>query len=176
GRDRRPRGVSRELEGTAVTTARAHPVACVALPLVGALVAASALAEVPYERIRGAAGEPAAWLTYSGGYAGQRFSPLDEIHAGNGAALRPAWVYQAKETGQVEATPLVADGVMYLTEGRGPVVALDVRTGRPLWRWDPKLPKDLRTLGFGPVNRGVALLDGTVYVGTLDAHLVALDA
>ena len=65
---------------------------------------------------------------------------------------------------------------MYLTEPRGPVVALDARTGRSLWRWDPVLPKDLRTLGFGPSNRGVALLDGTVFVGTLDAKLVALDA
>jgi alcohol dehydrogenase (cytochrome c) len=152
------------------------PVSSVAAALFVALVVASAAGEVPYDRIRRAAAEPAAWLTYSGDYAGQRFSPLDEIDTKNVSSLRPSWVYQAKEPGQVEATPLVADGVMYVTEGRGPVVALDVRTGRPLWRWDPKLPKDLRTLGFGPVNRGVALLDGTVYVGTLDAHLVALDA
>src|SRR5262249_58376230 len=108
--------------------------------------AGPALGEVPYERIRGAASEPAAWLTYSGGYAGQRFSPLDEIHTGNVAALRPAWVYQAKEAGQIEATPLVADGVMYLTEGRRPVVAPGVRTGRPLCRFLPKPPKALPTL------------------------------
>ena len=133
-------------------------------------------AQVPYERIRGAAGEPGAWLTYSGGYAGHRFSPLAEITPANASRLRPVWVYQAGEAGSVQTTPLVADGVMYVTEARSRVTALDLRTGRPLWRFEPALPKDLKVIGFGPSNRGVALLDGTVYVGTLDAHLVALDA
>ena len=151
-------------------------------PKVALLLALSSLApapggaQVPYSRLLKARGEPGSWLTYSGAYDGWRYSPLEQVNAGNVAALRPAWVYQVKETGPFQASPLVADGVMYLTEPRGPVVALDVKTGRPLWRWDPVLPKDLRTLGYGPSNRGVALLDGTVYVGTLDARLVALDA
>jgi alcohol dehydrogenase (cytochrome c) len=132
--------------------------------------------DVPYSRLLGAEREPGSWLTYSGSYRGQRFSGLDQITPANVAKLRPAWVYQAQERGGFEATPLVADGVMYLTEPTGPVVALDVRSGRPLWRWEPSLPKDVRTLGFGKVNRGVALLDGMVFVGTLDARLVALDA
>ena len=140
------------------------------------LLAANASAQVPYDRLLKARSEPGSWLTYSGTYDAQRYSPLDLIRPDNVAKLRPAWVYQASQTGPFQATPLVADGVMYLTEPRGPVVALDARTGRPLWRWDPVLPKDLRTLGFGPSNRGVALLDGTVFVGTLDAKLVALDA
>ena len=140
------------------------------------LLASSASAQVPYDRLLQARTEPGSWLTYSGTYDAQRYSPLDEIQPNTVARLRPAWVYQAVQTGGFQATPLVVDGVMYLTEPRGPVVALDARTGRSLWRWDPVLPKDLRTLGFGPTNRGVALLDGTVFVGTLDARLVALDA
>jgi alcohol dehydrogenase (cytochrome c) len=146
------------------------------LPVTLLLVPVILWAQVPYERLRRAESEPGSWITYSGSYRGQRFSSLDQVNTSNVAALRPAWVYQARETGAFEATPLVADGVMYLTEPRGRVVALDVHTGRPLWRWEPKLPKNVRTLGFGPVNRGVALLDGTVFVGTLDARLVALDA
>jgi alcohol dehydrogenase (cytochrome c) len=133
-------------------------------------------AQVSYGRLLRSESEPGSWLTYSGSYRGHRFSALEQINAANVASLRPSWIYQAREPGIFEATPLVADGVLYLTEPKGPVVALDLRTGRPLWRWDPKLPKDLRTLGFAAVNRGVALLDGTVFVGTLDAHLVALDA
>jgi alcohol dehydrogenase (cytochrome c) len=142
-----------------------------------ALTSTRAVADdVSYSRLLAAEREPGSWLTYSGAYDGQRFSRLDLLTPANIAKLRPAWVYQAQERGTFEATPLVADGVMYLTEPRGPVVALDAKSGRPLWRWEPTLPKDVRTLGFGKVNRGVALLDGTVFVGTLDAHLVALDA
>jgi alcohol dehydrogenase (cytochrome c) len=146
------------------------------LALLPAAVPPPVRAQVPYERIRGAAGEPGSWLTYSGGYAGHRFSALAEITPANASRLRPVWVYQAGETGSVQTTPLVADGVMYVTEARSRVTALDLRTGRPLWRFEPALPKDLKVIGFGHSNRGVALLDGTVYVGTLDAHLVALDA
>ena len=76
----------------------------------------------------------------------------------------------------VQVTPLVADGVMYVTETRSRVAALDLRTGRTLWRFEPEIPKTVRVIGFGPTNRGVALLDDRVYVGTLNAHLVALDA
>jgi alcohol dehydrogenase (cytochrome c) len=65
---------------------------------------------------------------------------------------------------------------MYITEPPSTVTALDLATGRPLWSWTPQMPPDVRALGFPPVNRGVAILDETVFVGTLDAHLVALDA
>jgi alcohol dehydrogenase (cytochrome c) len=131
---------------------------------------------VPYERIRAADREPGSWLTYSGGYAGHRFSPLSEITPANAARLRPVWVYQVLEGGPVEATPLVADGVMYLTEARSRVTALDLATGRPLWRYEPQIPRRVVAIGYPPSNRGVALLDDKVYVGTLDGRLVALDA
>jgi len=150
-------------------------IACAALMAV-AMSEVAIVAQVPYSRIVTAADEPASWLTYSGTYDGHRFSPLAEITPANVARLRPAWVYQAQESGIVEVTPLVADGVMYVTEPRSQVVALDLRTGRTLWRYDPQVPKTVRAIGYFPVNRGVALLDDRVYVGTLDARLVALDA
>jgi alcohol dehydrogenase (cytochrome c) len=135
-----------------------------------------AVAQVPYERIVQAGSEPNSWLTYSGNYSSHRFSKLDEINSENVAQLKVAWVYQMRRAGLVEATPLVADGVMYVTEPPSTVTALDIRSGRPLWSWSPKMPREVLHIGFPAVNRGVAILDETVFVGTLDAHLVALDA
>ena len=152
--------------------------ACIALiALAAATVAQVALmAQVPSSRIASAGREPASWLTYSGTYDGHRYSPLAEITTDNVSRLRPAWVHQVREPGIVQTTPLVADGVMYVTESRSQVAALDLRTGRTLWRYDPQVPKAVRVIGYYPVNRGVALLDDRVYVGTLNARLVALDA
>ncbi|HXI21358.1 MAG TPA: PQQ-dependent dehydrogenase, methanol/ethanol family, partial [Gemmatimonadales bacterium] len=115
-------------------------------------------------------------LTYSGNLGGQRYSPLAQITPANVATLRPAWIYQAIESGTIQATPVVVDGIMYVTEFKGHVVALDARTGTVLWRYQQTIPGHLLTLGFGPTNRGVAVLDSTVFVGTPDARLVALDA
>ena len=134
------------------------------------------LAQVPYDRLRGAEDQPESWLTYSGSYRSDRFSRLDEITPDNVTQLRPIWVYQIADPSSVEVTPLVVDDVMYITEPRSTVTALDVRSGRVLWSWSPTMPPDVRFIGFPPVNRGVAILDDTVFVGTLDAHLVALDA
>lgn len=132
-------------------------------------------AQVPFSRLVETASEPGSWLTYSGGYASHRFSALDQITPENVAGLRPVWVYQMNETA-VETTPLVADGIMYVTEPPTAVAALDVATGRTLWRWEREMPAGLRALGFPPTNRGVALLDDLLFVGTVDAYLVALDA
>lgn len=138
------------------------------------LIAATLSAQVSFDRIRKA--DPGDWLTYSGNYEAHRFSPLTQLTPSNAAALKPIWVYQVKDRGNVETTPIVADGVMYLTEPPTVVTALDLRTGRPLWSYERTLPKGLQTIGFGRVNRGVAVLGDMVYVGTLDAHIVALDA
>jgi alcohol dehydrogenase (cytochrome c) len=140
------------------------------------LITAGLEAQVPFERIRNAQAEPGNWLTYSGNYSAHRFSPLTQLTPTNAAQLRPVWVYQMEHQGRTEVSPIVVDGVMYVTSAEIGVTALDLKTGRPLWNWSRPLPKDLRTIGFGRVNRGVAILDNTVYVGTLDAHLVALDA
>ncbi len=136
----------------------------------------AALGQVSYDRIVSTSKEPGSWLTYSGNYAGHRYSPLDEITPGNVARLKPIWVHQIRDPGLIETTPLVADGVMYVTEPPSTVAALDLRSGRLLWRWSRPLPKGIKAIGFPKVNRGVALLGGSVYVGTLDARLVSLDA
>jgi alcohol dehydrogenase (cytochrome c) len=142
----------------------------------GLLTPAFVLAQVPYQRIVNAESEPGHWLTYSGNYQAHRFSPLKQITPENVARLKPVWVYQINGRGRFETSPIVVDGVMYVTEPPTKVTALDLRTGRPLWSWQRAESRLARTLGFGPTNRGVAILDDTVYVGTLDCYLVALDA
>jgi len=133
-------------------------------------------AQVSFDRLRDGELEKGNWLTYSGNLAGHRFSPLREITPANAAGLRVLWTYQTKNPGLVQTSPVAVDGVLYVTEPPSAVAALDARTGRRLWRWERPLPRDLRTIGFYRVNRGVAVLGGMVYVGTLDNHLVALDA
>jgi len=140
------------------------------------LAAALLPAQVTYERIRGAAAEePANWLTYSGGYQSHRYSLLTGITAGNAGRLRPQWVYQARDTNKFETSALALDGILYVSEPANAVVALDARTGRPVWEYRRRLPATLRVC-CGQVNRGLAILGHTLYLGTLDAHLVALDA
>ena len=137
--------------------------------------AAPGVAQVSYERILDAASEPGSWLMYSGSYGAQRYSMLDQIHRDNVDQLQVAWSYQVRSTQKFEVSPLVVDGVMYITEAPSDATALDLRTGRPLWSYRRSLPQGIVTC-CGQVNRGVALLDDQVFLGTVDAHLVALDA
>ena len=92
-------------------------------------------AQVPYKRILDAQTEPGNWLTYSGNYKAHRFSPLEQITPQNVARLKPVWVYQIDGRGRFETSPIVVDGIMYVTEPPTRVAALDVRTGRQLWSW-----------------------------------------
>jgi len=138
------------------------------------LICAAAFAQTPYDRILNAQKEPGNWLTYSGNYAGHRYSPLAEITPVNVAGLHVKWAYQF-ENRRTEVSPIVVDGVMYVT-GPNMAAALDLRTGRELWTWRRPIPKDYQSIGFGHVNRGAAILDNTVFVSTLDCYLVALDA
>ncbi len=133
-------------------------------------------AQVPSQRLVDAENEPGSWLTYSGGYAGQRFSSLDQITVANVGNLKPAWVYQVAGNGQVETSAIVADGVMYVTEPPTTVTALDPKNGRPIWSYVRPMPSSLRNIGFPITNRGVAILNDMVFVGTLDSAVVALDA
>jgi len=142
--------------------------------LLALLFAAELSAQLTYDRIRQAVREPGSWLTYHGTYDAQRFSALDEINRSNVQQLRPVWMYQVQGRHHFESTPLVFDGVMYLTDPPSDVVALDVKTGRPLWAYRRSLPDDLRAC-CGDVNRGVAALGDQIFVATIDAHLVALD-
>ena len=140
------------------------------------VLARPAIAQVPYDRIAKAESEPNNWLTYAGSYKSQRYTQLDQINRQNVAQLKPLWVYQIRQAGIIETSPIVVDGVMYMTEPPSTVTALDVRTGRPLWSWSPKIPEDVIVIGSPPVNRGVAVLDNMVYAGSIAGHLTALDS
>jgi len=143
-------------------------------------IPAAALAQappvVPYERLVKSDGEPQDWMTYGGNYYGQRFSALRQINKLNVGTLRMAWAYQTvRPASNMESSPIVVDGIMYLTEPPSTVTALDSRTGAKIWTWSPIL-NNVVAIGLFQTNRGVAILDKTVYIATIDAHLVALDA
>jgi alcohol dehydrogenase (cytochrome c) len=139
------------------------------------ILAGSLHAQLTYERLLNADAEPQNWLTYSGGYNGWRYSKLDQINRSNVKDLKLKWVYQMPVTHRVETTPLVVDGVMYISEPPSNVVALDPATGRQFWRYQRSLPTKINVC-CDQVNRGVAVLDDRVFVGTVDGHLVALQA
>ena len=130
---------------------------------------------VTWERLLNAADEPENWLMYSGTFDSQRFSRLDQVHTRNVHELELKWTYQIPQIDLAETVPLVVDGVMFITESPSNVVAVDATTGRPFWRYDHELPEDLR-ICCGRNNRGVSILDETLYMSTLDAHLLAIDA
>jgi len=156
---------------------RAAKVALILMALVLGTTRASVAQDVPYQRILHSDREPQNWLTYGGNYQSQRFSRLKQINTKNVARLKVAWIYQpSRAVTNVETSPIVVDGVMYVTEPPSTVTAIDARTGLRLWTWSPKMPEHLVLIGLYGNSRGVAILDKTVYVGTADAHLVALDA
>src|SRR5271165_261356 len=127
--------------------------------------------------LRAADGDTANWITYGRTYSEQRFSPLKQIDEQSVSKLGLAWSYYLETLRGVDATPLVKDGVMYTTSSWSIVYAFDAKTGKQLWTYDPKVPKDhAKYVCCDVVNRGVALYKGRVYVGTLDGRLIALDA
>jgi alcohol dehydrogenase (cytochrome c) len=132
-------------------------------------------ADVTFERILNAEREPENWLSYSGTPSNQRYSRLDRITAANVAELELAWVWQARSLEKFEATALVVDGVLYTVQAPNDVVALDAATGRVFWTYHHEPSPDARTC-CGRVNRGVAILGDTLFMGTIDAHLIAIDA
>jgi PQQ-dependent dehydrogenase (methanol/ethanol family) len=117
------------------------------------------------------------WLMNGRTPSEQRFSPLTQIDRGSVRTLGLAWYFDLGSTRGVEATPIVVDGVMYLTGDWSKVFALDAATGKLLWRYDPQVPGEwARWACCDVVNRGVAVSEGSVFVGTLDGRLVSLDA
>ena len=143
--------------------------------ILGAAAAGGLSAQVPFERLRNTAGEARNWLTYSGTYFSQRYSQLDQITADNVGDLELQWLYQTPVPGPWQATPIVVDGVMYVSQRPNDIVALDARTGRVYWTYSYPTPSDHRAC-CGANNRGVAVLGDRVFMGTLDAHVVAIDA
>jgi alcohol dehydrogenase (cytochrome c) len=132
-------------------------------------------AQVTFDRLVNAGKEPQNWLTYSGGYFSQRYSPLGEVTPQNVKNLELQWVFQARSLEKFEATPLVVDGVMYTVQAPNDVVALDPVSGRVYWIYSYS-PSTLARPCCGRVNRGVAVAGDTLFMGTIDAHLVAVDA
>ena len=134
-------------------------------------------AQVTFDRLLNAEAEPHNWLTYSGGYSSHRHTALDQITRDNVDRLELAWIFQAGSLVQFQATPLVVDGVMYLTEPVNNVVALDAKHGGVFWKYEYRPPRPVwgRTC-CGPVNRGVAVLGDTLFLAALDGNLVAIDA
>jgi len=121
--------------------------------------------------------EPANWISHGRTYSEQRYSPLAQVNTQSVGKLGLAWFYDLKTERGIEATSLIVDGVMYTTSAWSIVHAIDARTGTALWTFDPKVAKDkARHACCDAVNRGVALWQGQVFVGTLDGRLIALDA
>lgn len=118
--------------------------------------------------------KPGSWPTYDGTYSGNRYSPLSEIHTGNVAGLAPKWMFPLRGApGSLETTPVVVDGVMYVT-AVNEVYALDARSGREIWHYSRPRTPGLAGDAAGGINRGVALLGDRVFMVTDHAHLIAL--
>ena len=134
-------------------------------------------AAVDAQRITEADKDGANWVTHGRTYSEQRFSPLEAINAENVGKLGLAWSYELSTNRGVETTPIVVDGVMYVTSSWSLVYALDAKTGALKWKFDPKVAREV---GFHAccdvVNRGVAVWKGKVYVAALDGRLIALNA
>jgi glucose dehydrogenase len=113
------------------------------------------------------------WLTYSHGYANQRHSGLAAINRGNVARLVPKWIYQTGVNGTFQTSPIVLDGVVYLSTPRNHIVALDGETGGVRWKYTHKMQTDKPCCGTH--NRGLAIGYGRLYQITADARLVAVD-
>jgi PQQ-dependent dehydrogenase (methanol/ethanol family) len=152
-------------------------------PAIGVLLLAACSSSSPQPpatgtaRILAADSEPGSWLTHGRTYGEQRFSPLAQVTTDTVGRLGLAWTYELKTNRGAQATPLVADGVMYVTSAWSLVYALDAATGAERWVYDPKVDPAVGAKACcDVVNRGVALYEGTVFVGVIDGRLVALDA
>ncbi len=143
----------------------------------GALIAATPSLAQQIDTARIAAGDPNDWLTYHGSYNGYHYSGLDQINAGNVKDLDVAWIHvPGHSTRGLQSMPLVADGILYYSGSYSRVFALDGATGKLVWSYFPELNDALvARQTHSPYNRGLALGEGKVFVGTVDGRLIALD-
>src|ERR671912_2327560 len=133
--------------------------------------------EVTDTTLANAANSAEEWLTYGRDYYESRFSPLNQIDTSNVSELGVAWTFDTDSFRGLEATPLIHDGIMYATRPWSSVFAVDARTGEKLWDYDPQVDKSIGWKACcDVVNRGVALFEDKIYVGTIDGRLIALDA
>ncbi len=163
---------------------------CLALAMTTALVASSGgvqagetsntsvygdMSAVTQDMLTRAGGDANNFLHTNGNYAQTRYYPSAQINKSNVRKLRPAWIFQTEIVESLETSPIVVNGVMYVTTSFNHVYALDARTGQQIWHFKHKMGK-ITTYCCGPNNRGVAVLGNKLFMGTLDAKLVALDA
>lgn len=152
-------------------------IACIGLGLAASLSLAAGPAAVNAQRMAAAEQDGSNWPSYGRTYGEQRFSPLEQINAGNVAGLGLAWTQTLQHQRGVEATPLVVDGVLYISGAWNVVYAFDAENGKPLWTFDPKVDRKIAGRSCcGPVSRGVAVWEGKVFAATLDGRLIALNA
>ena len=130
---------------------------------------------VTQDLLNRAAGDGNNFLHTNGNYDQTRYHPARQINASNVHKLRPAWIFQTEVVETMETSPIVVDGVMYVTTAFSHAYALDARTGAQIWHYKHNMGP-ITTFCCGPNNRGVAVYGDMVYLGTLDAKLVALDA
>jgi len=147
-----------------------------AFPIVLSTLLATGLARaepVTDTRLRAASNASTDWLTYGHTYGNQRFSELKQINRETVGGLTPAWIYQTGISATFQGSPLVADGVMYLTTPRNHLVALNAVTGIEIWRYKHKMTA--KKLCCGPANRGAAMGYGMIFMAAADGRLIALD-
>jgi alcohol dehydrogenase (cytochrome c) len=147
----------------------------VCLAIVLCFVVRVADGQVTSDRLRRASDEPQNWLSYSGGYDSKRHSTLRQLDPGNVRNLELKWVLPNQVFGAWQATPLVVDGIMYVTQRPNDVLAIDAKTGRVFWQYRYTNSPDARVC-CGSNNRGLAMLGSTLFMGTLDGRLIAIDA
>ena len=133
------------------------------------------MATVSQDMLNRSAGDGNNFLHTNGNYEQTRYYPNSQINTGNVSKLRPAWIFQTEVKETLETTPIVVNGIMYITTAFDHVYALDAATGEELWHYKHAMGP-VTTYCCGPNNRGVAAYGDMVYLGTLDAKLVALDA
>src|SRR4029077_10971002 len=144
----------------AVMSGNRRLLAILFVALIGARLPAQA--QVTSQRLAAATSEPQNWLTYSGSYKSHRYSTLDQITPANVKNLKLQWVYQAPVAGNWQTSPLVVDGMMYITQRLNDVVALDAATGRAFWVYR-YTPAQNRIVCCGANNRGLAILGDTLF-------------
>jgi quinohemoprotein ethanol dehydrogenase len=170
------------MNDTRIAVALAATFTCCAMPFslraeAGGAASPAQFGAIDDGRLANAPAEPQNWMAHGGPYPEWYYSPLDHVNVDNVQRLAPAWSFDFDTIRGQEATPIVVDGVLYTTTAWNKTYALDAKSGRQLWFYDPKVPGELGYKACCDViNRGPAVYRGKVFISTVDGRLIALDA
>lgn len=142
----------------------------------GAPAREAPVTDVPFSRIAAAEAQPQNWMTFGGNNMGQHTSPLKQITTSNAKELELKWVFQSRSLDKHEVTPLVVDGVMYTIQSPNDVIALEAATGKTIWTYLHKPAAGTKNPCCGNLSRGVAILGDKIFLGSLDARIIAINA